>query len=754
MAFFCRPLRFEARGRYAVTPEAMWPYAADTDKLNRVVSFPPMYYRALPREGGGTRAVVEWRAGPLCLARWEEAAFQWQYPRFYDVTRDYQWGRWTRWFGPISRMRGGMELTPAPDGGTYVRVWAELTPRNPLGWLLCSLAVGPLGVQSGLRQCALFDRYLRGELADPFPQLLPRRGLARLVPVPLRSAGPRGTDRRVPTSPAAITNTGQEVSGSPSGVAEAAHPSEGPPSPEEPAQQTGVWCQLIDEGTSAPLVARLRQHLESAPEMAVIRMRPFELADSWGADRRATLTLFLRATLAGVLQMTWEVICPNCRVGKARHTRLEDLRDAAHCDTCDIVYDARFDQNIEVRFSVAPAVRRIADRTYCVGGPRNAPHIAVRLTLEPTQEAQLEIHVVPGAYELRSLQSAGRLQLDVRTGVPSSTPGGATASVPGTRGGQGAPGTAGGDSVVSIHADRIIPQHVTLEVGSAGSSGGASQSGIQSSLWIKNETAVPVTLELAERAWPESATTAAFIATFQEFRDLFSSQVLSPGLQLAIQRQTFLFTDLFGSTELYERVGQARAFGIVQAHFVILMGAVMDSQGAIVKTIGDAVMATFATPADGVRAALEIQRRIRALDTDGAVDPARLVKIGLHTGPCVAVTANERLDYFGTSVNIASRIEGTCVPGQIAVTADVLADPQAAALVVPHTLEPDSVSLRGISRPVALYRLIDPCGLTVSSIVDVSTSLGPSVMLTKSATDSATPPNAPLLEAAPARQSG
>ena len=124
MAFFCRPLRFEARGRYAVTPEAMWPYAADTDKLNRVVSFPPMYYRALPREGGGTRAVVEWRVGPLCLARWEEAPFQWQYPRFYDVTRDYWWGRWTRWFGPISRMRGGMELTPTPDGGTHVRVWA------------------------------------------------------------------------------------------------------------------------------------------------------------------------------------------------------------------------------------------------------------------------------------------------------------------------------------------------------------------------------------------------------------------------------------------------------------------------------------------------------------------------------------------------------------------------------------------------------------------------------------------------------
>jgi len=185
----------------------------------------------------------------------------------------------------------------------------------------------------------------------------------------------------------------------------------------------------------------------------------------------------------------------------------------------------------------------------------------------------------------------------------------------------------------------------------------------------------------------------------------------------------------------------------------------MDCQGAIVKTIGDSVMATFATPADGVRAALEIQRRIRALDTDGAVDAARLVKIGLHTGPCVAVTANERLDYFGTSVNIASRVAGACLPGQIALTADVLADPHPAALVAEHTLEPDSVSLRGISRPVELYRLVDPCGpygptVAKRPVVEASTSLGLRVDLTESAPEPAAPLAAPLLEAVPARQSG
>jgi class 3 adenylate cyclase len=227
------------------------------------------------------------------------------------------------------------------------------------------------------------------------------------------------------------------------------------------------------------------------------------------------------------------------------------------------------------------------------------------------------------------------------------------------------------------------------------------------SLRVRNETPVPATLVVERPEWPDNAVTAAVVGTLQEFRDLFGSEALAPGLQLAIQRLAFLFTDLTGSTALYQGVGQARAFRLVQDHFRVLYASVAAHRGAVVKTIGDAVMATFPTAGDALGAALEMQRDIRRLDTGGAVDAATLLKIGIHEGPCIAVGANGRLDYFGTTVNLAARVEHESHGGEIVLTEEVYQDPS-----VQEQLRRDGVSvadaeaqLRGIREPVRLHRI-------------------------------------------------
>lgn len=212
---------------------------------------------------------------------------------------------------------------------------------------------------------------------------------------------------------------------------------------------------------------------------------------------------------------------------------------------------------------------------------------------------------------------------------------------------------------------------------------------------------------LENPGWPDTAATASVVGTIQEFRDLFDSQVLSPGLQLAIQRLAFLFTDLTGSTALYQKIGQARAFRLVQDHFAILFAAVTANNGAVVKTIGDAVMGTFPSGAEAVAAALQMQREIKELDTGGEVDPTRLLKVGIHEGPCIAVTANGRLDYFGTTINTAARVEHECHGGQIVMTAEVQSDPAVRTVLSAAGVEPtvDLAQLRGIDEPVRLFRL-------------------------------------------------
>ena len=382
-------------------------------------------------------------------------------------------------------------------------------------------------------------------------------------------------------------------------------------------------------------------------------MRPFELADRWGEDRRATLAVFLRATVAGLLTMTWDVLCPGCRIGVAETNQLKDLHADAHCPACNIVFDATFDQLVEVRFSPAPAVRPVQLREFCIGGPMNRPHVVVQLPLRAGERQELRCRLGTGLFRLRASSSDAAVALTVTTDAPATSESGAA---------------------LTIRQDGIVPGLLTLGPGEV-------------SLEVTNQLDTPTVLFLEDSRWPDTIATAAVVSTMPEFRDLFSSEVLAPGLQLGVTSLAFLFTDLTGSTALYQKVGQARAFRIVQDQFALLGQAISAHNGAIVKTIGDAVMATF--------------------PTGGDADAASLVRVGIHQGPCVAVTANERLDYFGTTVNIASRVEHEARGGEVAATAEVCESPDGQAVLAAANVRPELVlaRLKGIDEAVRLYRL-------------------------------------------------
>jgi class 3 adenylate cyclase len=175
-------------------------------------------------------------------------------------------------------------------------------------------------------------------------------------------------------------------------------------------------------------------------------------------------------------------------------------------------------------------------------------------------------------------------------------------------------------------------------------------------------------------AWNDQAVTAADVSTVQAFRDWFAAQALRPNVQLGITHLAILFTDVRGSTQLYRLIGDAPAFGRVLEHFDVLRRSVDDHAGALIKTIGDAIMAAFLDPAQGVAAALDILRGMAELNRTRADYPLRL-KLGLHAGPAIAVTLNERLDYFGTTVNIASRLEGQAQGDDLIVSAEVMRQP-------------------------------------------------------------------------------
>src|SRR5215211_4893243 len=414
------------------------------------------------------------------------------------------------------------------------------------------------------------------------------------------------------------------------------------------------------ESTEAPerkiaIAARLADFLEHGDDLAVSRIRAYKLADDWQEPRRVVLEVCLRATRIGLLDFQWDLLCPLCRGPQESGRSLKDIQTDVHCDTCKIDFTINFDRYVELTFLPNPAVRRVSVPSYCVGSPHWTPHVVAQQLLPAGDKRELILPLESGSYRLRALELPGSQDLTVSPeGEPSA--------------------------------------QVTL------SNNDWSQDSLhvseQFSLALKNETDAEQLLILERLEWSDQATTAAEVTALQMFRDLFASEALRPGEQISVGTLTVLFTDLRNSTQLYREIGDATAFGRVMSHFDVVRKSIAEHDGAIVKTIGDAVMAVFRSAADGLLAMLEVQQAL-AQPADGT-RPLQL-KAGLNTGPCIAVTLNDRLDYFGSTVNMAARLECLSSGSDVIISRSVYEDPRVQEMIKSDHFDavPFDMSLKG-----------------------------------------------------------
>jgi class 3 adenylate cyclase len=425
---------------------------------------------------------------------------------------------------------------------------------------------------------------------------------------------------------------------------------------------------LIEQGAKAELVARLAQHIAQADDFVLARMRPYQLADEWGYPRRNVLELFLWATRVGLLNLQWEVLCPLCRGTKQESETLSDVKAQVHCETCNIDFKANFERSVELTFHPNPAVRHYETREFCMGGPQLTPHIVAQQLLPPHSQRDLPVRLEPGRHRIRALELAGSQTLLA---------------------------AQDGAHELAIHA------------GGNGWPNDEPSIGLTPVLRLDNATDSEQLFILERTKWNDQAATAAEVTAMQVFRDLFANEALRPGDQISVGSLTILFTDLRGSTNLYREVGDATAFGYVMSHFDVLRQAIADEDGAIVKTIGDAVMGVFRNPASALRAIIHAQQELAS----PALNHLPLtLKAGLHYGPCVAVTLNGRLDYFGSTVNIAARLEGFSSGDDVIISAAVRNDPEVNQLFDERTgclrAEPFESKLKGFGDEYfTLYRV-------------------------------------------------
>ena len=409
--------------------------------------------------------------------------------------------------------------------------------------------------------------------------------------------------------------------------------------------------------------------IEQAPDVVVDRIRPFELAEQHQIDRRAMLATCLQAVMAGLLEMSWDIVCPSCRTAADRLASLADIGDMGHCQLCEITFDLELDRVIEATFRPAPNLRVVDAGPYCVGGPARTPHVVSQAI------------VAAGAtITIKAPVKAGRYRLFVR--------GGTSCALTVESGGAA-------QAALELAAEPVLPEELRLL------------------------PAAPITVTQAggserhvkiERLdWKSLAATAHDVSTLGDFRRLFSSQVLRPGARLRVGRIALLFTDLTGSTKLYRDAGDAQAFAVVQDHFDLLARIVDEHHGAIVQPTGDAIMGAFVEEADAVRAAIAMHRAFKSFRESHAVATTCHLKAGIYAGACYCFTANGVLDYFGQSVNVAARLQGKAEGGDLVLTADAAERAEKEGWLGDATISARFVTdLKGFGEISAARILVDP----------------------------------------------
>jgi adenylate cyclase len=468
---------------------------------------------------GAARFIGETRNGGVRMI-YEEAPFEWVHGRSYAVERRMRTGPLEAYTFKVDLLRNtGGDLV----GGTQLTFTIEVTPRH---WLF-----------------------------KPIARVSARRVLAR------------------------ITEVGQQID---------AYVCENAPNPfEEPVggsnEELLERCvkELTVAGIDEALAAKLGELVRRAPDADLVRMRPFEVADTWKINRLKVLRAMLGSVPAGLLELRWGIICPSCRTASEQSDNLGEIEVPGHCQLCNISFDLDLDKSIEATFIPHPAIRQVPKQMFCIGGPARTPHVLVQTSVGAGEARAIEVPEEQGRYRFFS-RGGPSAMVEVESGASE-------------------------EGEIIIKEGKLSVAEIHLAPGAK--------------LGIRNDTHESRHAKIERIGWTSTAATAHIVSMIPEFRRIFSSQLLKRGTRLKVQRVAILFSDLTGSTALYTKVGDAAAFRLVDDHFDLLRSAFESHSGVVVKTMGDAVLSVFTDSTQCVRAAIEALSSSKSFERPTKMDP-------------------------------------------------------------------------------------------------------------------------------------
>jgi eukaryotic-like serine/threonine-protein kinase len=577
-----KPARSDAKKHFAwswqltSSPAALWPFVADTDRFNKAVGLAPVTFVDTPRPDGLVKRTGHIRVLGLSVS-WRELPFEWVKQRMHSVFRWYD-------AGPIAALWNEVSLVRREGGGTELRHQIWLTPRGVIGHVAAFLEI---------------ERKL-GPAVDQFYRRLDEILVSR-----------------APIDPF-------EPPHAPSG--EARH-------------RVETACRSLHaEGFDTTLVEKLAMFLLTAPDAAVATIRPYELAQAWGTERGETVDVCIHAARLGLLEPSWDIICPRCMIAHESRADLAAVTRHGSCSACATAFERDLRDSVELVFAPHPSVRVAQRATYCIGSPAKRPHVIVQQVLEPGEVRHVDVDLERGAYRI-----VGQLARQPWELIASAL---------------------GFETELEARSveDRIDARTAVVKAGTI-------------RLRLENSRTIEETFRIEVAGERDDAVSGAEALTHPSFRAYFSAQLLAHGEHLSVRQLAFLFVELASRETLFEERPDAEACAELTRLDAMVAEAAARFEGDVVPSSMSMLVVAFPTNLRALHAALHLRAAASERPLAGGV------AMVIHDGRCIALTRGGKPEFFGETLHRGQSLLHVCPTDAIALSASVASD-RAVAIAV------------------------------------------------------------------------
>ena len=451
---------------------------------------------------------------------------------------------------------------------------------------------------------------------------------------------------------------------------------------------------------SEEYLSKIEIILKESNPWEIYRINPLSFAKKYNLDQDVTLDFFIHASRGGIFDISWSYVCPKCGGIEHSTSNVNEMQNEKfYCFVCDLDIPAELDDNVEVTFQLNPDIFKFEENIFenqdiyskFYFSPNYSPHKHYLEYLDKVSfdykvlnpKSQSDYHL-----KLKPLSTYRFVSMDLASSLKITT----------------------SEKLVENEIVEIVIENDGFKPSYINTNGGniifriKNEKIVQTAFWfvirdekLKNEIMKRPTMQLVH-----PFLTGKMLINSQTFRDIFRIDTLYQDLSLNIRSLTVLFTDLKDSTLLYSNTGDINAYRLIQKHFQVLGSIVKKHKGAIIKTMGDAIMATFAHPHDGLIASIEMLQDISSI----LIDKKPLgLKIGIHEGPALVINNDGKLDYFGQTVNIAARVQALANEGQIVITNNIFNLPTTKEVLKKYDYQSNKsvVDLKGVNHQITIY---------------------------------------------------